>query len=89
MKQIEKYVNWWIITVKLYLLYGLLIYLVLNPFIKQISVVTNYLPDDKYCIPMIAACFYLMVQIFMGMFKGEDKDVVLLKFEDKEEDLNN
>ncbi len=87
MKYIEKVINWWKVTGKLYVLYILLVYLVINPFIKQIPTIEAYLPDDKFGIPIIAACLYLMVQIFMGMFKGEDKEVSLRKFEDAENDF--
>ena len=87
MKYLEKVVAWWKVTGKLYILYGLLIYLVLSPFIKQIPFVIKYLPDDKYVIPMIAACLYLMIQIFMGMYRGDDKDVTLRKFEDSSDNF--
>ena len=80
-----EYVNNWLkVTGKLYMIHGLLIYLVLSPFIKQIPFVEENLPGDKYVIPMIAACLWLMVQIFMGMFKGEDKEFTLRKYEKTE-----
>lgn len=82
-------INWWKVTGKINLLYILLGYLVLSPFIKQIPLVSEYLPDEKYSIPTIAACLYLMVQIFMGMFKGEDNDFTLRKFEDSAADFKN
>ena len=80
--KLEKVINWWKENAKLYLLYALLIYLFISPFIKQIPAVSNFLPEDKYVIPMISACLYLMMQIIMAMFKGEDKELSLQKFED-------
>lgn len=84
---IEKVIDWWKITGKLLVLHILLMYLVISPFLKQIPTITKYFPDDKYSITMIAACLYLMVQIFMGMYKGEDKEVTLRKFETSKDDF--
>lgn len=87
MEFIQKVINWWKVTGKLYVLYILLAYLALSPFIKQIPKVAEYLPDDKYGIPMIATCLFLIVQICMAMFKGDDKAISLKKFEDTSEDF--
>lgn len=85
MEVIQKIINWSKVKGKLLVLYLLLTYLALSPFIKQFPKVAEYLPDDKYVIPTIATCLFLMVQIFMSMFKGDDKVISLKKFEDSSE----
>jgi hypothetical protein len=85
MNYIQKFITWWRVLGKLYLLYTMIVYLVLSPFIKTIPWVAGRLPDEKYGIAMIAACLYLIVQIMMGLFREENKEVSLRKFEDHTE----
>jgi hypothetical protein len=87
MTVIKNLLAWWRVKGKVYALYVLLFYLALSPFLKQIPAITKYLPGDQFGYPMIAACLYLMVQIFMGILAGEDRDVALLKFEEITDDF--
>jgi len=87
MEFIQKLINWSKVKGKLLALYILLTYLAISPFIKQIPKVSQFLPDDKYVIPTIATCLFLMVQIFMAMFKGDEKEISLKKFEDSSENF--
>jgi hypothetical protein len=85
----KKVKDWWKIDGKVLTCKIILLVLFLGPILKSIPKVKEWLPDDRYALMLIAASFFLLLQIVMALLGEKFSDVQLVNLNPAETKFTN